>query len=86
MGGTKCLRLGTCELECMGGVLQNDSSIIPTASKTNPTTVLRTSIVEASSFQPRAWDGAPAAPRESLFAIVIARAAREETNEVTCAR
>ena len=25
MGGTKCLRLGTCELECMGGVLQNDS-------------------------------------------------------------
>ena len=27
MGGTKCLRLGTCELECMGGVLQNDSSI-----------------------------------------------------------
>ena len=28
MGGTKCLRLGTCELECMGGVLQNDSSIM----------------------------------------------------------
>ena len=27
MGGTKCLRLGTCELEDMGGVLQNDSSI-----------------------------------------------------------
>ena len=27
MGGTKCLRLGTCELEYMGGVLQNDSSI-----------------------------------------------------------
>ena len=27
MGGTKCLRLGTCELECMGGVLQNDLSI-----------------------------------------------------------
>ena len=27
MGGTKCLRLGTCELECMGGELQNDSSI-----------------------------------------------------------
>jgi hypothetical protein len=23
MGGTKCLRLGTCELEDMGGVLQN---------------------------------------------------------------
>ena len=27
MGGTKCLRLGTCELECMGGVLQKNSSI-----------------------------------------------------------
>ena len=27
MGGTKCLRLGTCEFEDMGGVLQNDSSI-----------------------------------------------------------
>jgi hypothetical protein len=27
MGGTKCLRLGTCELKDMGGVLQNDSSI-----------------------------------------------------------
>ena len=28
MGGTKCLRLGTCELEYMGGVLQRNSSII----------------------------------------------------------
>ena len=27
MGGTKCLRLGTCELEDMGGVLQRNSSI-----------------------------------------------------------
>ena len=27
MGGTKCLRLGTCELEDMGGVLQKNSSI-----------------------------------------------------------
>jgi hypothetical protein len=27
MGGTKCLRLGRCELKYMGGVLQNDSSI-----------------------------------------------------------
>ena len=27
MGGTKCLRLGTCEFEDMGGVLQNDSSM-----------------------------------------------------------
>ena len=27
MGGTKCLRLGTCEFEDMGGVLQNDSSL-----------------------------------------------------------
>ena len=27
MGGTKCLRLGTCELEYMGGVLQKNSSI-----------------------------------------------------------
>ena len=24
MGGTKCLRLGTCELEYMGGVLQGE--------------------------------------------------------------
>ena len=27
MGGTKCLRLGTCELEYMGGVLQKNSSM-----------------------------------------------------------
>ena len=27
MGGTKCLRLGRCELKYMGGVLQNDSSM-----------------------------------------------------------
>ena len=27
MGGTKCLRLGTCELKDMGGVLQKNSSI-----------------------------------------------------------
>ena len=27
MGGTKCLRLGTCELEYMGGVLQKNSCI-----------------------------------------------------------
>jgi hypothetical protein len=27
MGGTKCLRLGTCELEDMGGVLQRNSSM-----------------------------------------------------------
>ena len=36
MGGTKCLRLGTCELECMGGVLQNDLSITPPNLKTQP--------------------------------------------------
>jgi hypothetical protein len=29
MGGTKCLRLGRCELKYMGGVLQNDSSMRP---------------------------------------------------------
>ena len=27
MGGTKCLRLGTCELKDMGGVLQKNSSM-----------------------------------------------------------
>ena len=30
MGGTKCLRLGTCELKDMGGVLQKNSSITRT--------------------------------------------------------
>ena len=32
MGGTKCLRLGTCELEDMGGVLQKNSSMSPQSS------------------------------------------------------
>ena len=27
MGGTKCLRLGTCELKYMGGVLQRNPRI-----------------------------------------------------------
>ena len=33
MGGTKCLRLGTCELEDMGGVLQRNSSITNTMAR-----------------------------------------------------
>ena len=33
MGGTKCLRLRTCELEYMGGLLQKNSSIIKVYDK-----------------------------------------------------
>ena len=39
MGGTKCLRLGTCELEYMGGVLQRNSSM----TETDPGTRFRPS-------------------------------------------